>query len=59
MEKTIEEIINDLKTFVKPYDFGDIKPAKSDAELVLKLHKKGMPYKECLAMAIMVFFYGH
>ena len=59
MTKTIEEVINDLKTFVKPYDFGDIKPAKSDAELVLKLHKKGMPYKECLAMAIMVFFNSH
>lgn len=59
MEKTIAEVINDLKAFVKPYEFGDIKPTKSDAELVLKLHKKGMPYKECLAMAIMVFFYGH
>ena len=59
MEKTIEEVINDLKTFVKPYDFGDIKPTKSDAELVLKLHKKGMPYNQCLAMAIMVFFNSH
>ena len=59
MEKTIAEIINDLKTFVKPYEFGDVKPTKSDAELVLKLHKEGMPYKECLAMAIMVFFNSH
>lgn len=59
MKKTIAEVINDLKTFVKPYDFGDIKPTKSDAELVLKLHKKGMSYKECLAMAIVVFFYSH
>ena len=59
MEKTIEEVINNLKTFVKPYDFGDIKPTKSDAELVLKLHKKGMPYNQCLAMAIMVFFNSH
>lgn len=59
MKKTIAEVINDLKTFVKPYDFGDIKPTKSDAELVLKLHEKGMSYKECLAMAIVVFFYSH
>lgn len=59
MEKTIEQVINDLKTFVKPYEFGDVKPTKSDAELVLKLHKKGMPYNQCLAMAIMVFFNSH
>lgn len=59
MEKTIAEVINDLKTFVKPYEFGDVKPAKSDAELVLKLHKKGMPYKESLATALVVFFYSH
>ena len=59
MEKTIAEVINDLKTFVKPYEFGDVKPAKSDAELVLKLHKKGMPYNQCLAMAIMTFFFSH
>ena len=56
MEKTIAEVINDLKTFVKPYEFGDVKPTKSDAEFVLKLHKKGMPYNESLAMAIMTFF---
>ena len=59
MEKTIAEVINDIKTFVKPYEFGDVKPTKSDAELVLKLYKKGMPYNECLAMAIMVFFNSH
>ena len=59
MEKTIEEVINGLKTFLKPYEFGDVKPTKSDAELVLKLHKKGMPYNQCLAMAIMVFFNSH
>ena len=59
MEKTIAEVINDLQKFVKPYEFGDVKPTKSDAELVLKLHKKGMPYNQCLAMAIMVFFNSH
>lgn len=59
MEKTIAEVINDLKTFVKPYEFGDVKPTKSDAEFVLKLHKKGMPYNESLAMAIMTFFFSH
>ena len=59
MEKTIAEVINDHKTFVKPYEFGDVKPAKSDAEFVLKLHKKGMPYNQCLAMAIIVFFNSH
>ena len=59
MEKTIAEVINDLKKFVKPYEFGDVKPTKSDAELVLKLHKKGMPYNQCLAMTIMVFFNSH
>lgn len=59
MEKTIAEVINDLKTFVKPYEFGDVKPAKSDAELVLKLHKKGMSYNESLAMALVVFFNSH
>ena len=59
MEKTIEEVINDLKKFVKPYEFGDIKPTKSDAELVLKLHKKGMSYNDSLAMALVVFFNSH
>ena len=59
MEKTIAEVINDLKAFVKPYEFGDVKPTKSDAELVIKLHKKGMPYNQCLAMAIMFFFNSH
>lgn len=59
MEKTIAEVINDIKTFVKPYEFGDIKPTKSDAELVLKLHKKGMSYNDSLAMALVVFFNSH
>ena len=59
MKKTIAEVINDLKTFVKPYEFGDVKPTKRDAELVIKLHKKGMPYNQCLAMAIMFFFNSH
>lgn len=54
MTKTINEVMNDLKSNLKSYDLEGIEIIEDDAKFVLEMYDNGngMPYNECLAKCL-------
>ena len=54
MEKTIEQVINDLKGSLKSYDLDGIEITEEDAKFVLEMYDNGngMSYNDSLAKCL-------
>lgn len=54
MEKTIEEVINDLNSSLKSYDLEGIEITEEDAKFVLEMYDNGngMSYNDSLAKCL-------
>lgn len=54
MTKTINEVMNDLKSSLKPYDLEGIEITEEDAKFVLEMYDNGngMSYNDSLAKCL-------